>query len=53
MPLNTLRALVTQRQQGHSVLTTCKQQDKSAVDVWARSLQAHFGAGDVPVLLPG
>ncbi len=63
-----LRPLVTQRkvlygtqsergsrfqERMHSVLATCKQQGKSAVDVCVRALQAHFGAGDVPVLSPG
>ena len=36
----------------YSVLATCKQQGKRAVDVCAQALQAHFGAGNVPVLLP-
>ena len=63
-----LRPLVTQRkvlygtqsergsrfqERMHSVLATCKQQGKSAVDVCVQALQAYFGAGDVPVLWPG
>jgi hypothetical protein len=30
-----------------------KQQGKSAVDLCVQTLQAYFGAGEVPLLLPG
>ena len=61
-PLVTQRKVLygTQSERGsrfqarmHSVLETCKQQGKSAVDVCMQALQAYFGAGDVPVLWPG
>ena len=63
-----LRPLVTQRkvlygtqsergsrfqERMHSVIATCKQQGKSAVDICTQSLQAYFGHGQIPSLLPG